>query len=80
MEAAGVGRRTLYFNAKAFKRSHRAGSTGNYYDADIEAGVVDEYLQLIGADQLDLTRFQVFQAVATDVEDFHERENRSLRK
>ena len=26
--------RTIYFNGKAFKRSHRAGSTGNYYDAD----------------------------------------------
>ena len=98
--------RTLYFNGKAFKRSQRAGSAGNHYDAGtgesywisgvkhdgrdrhwagsgpilIEAGVVDEYLQIIGADRLDLTKFQVVEVASTDVASFHEQENLPLRK
>jgi hypothetical protein len=98
--------RTLYFNGKAFKRSQRAGSAGNHYDAStgerywisgvkqdgrdrhwagsgqimIEAGVVEEYLEIIGTDQLDLTKFQVVEVVPTDVARFHEKENLPVHK
>ena len=45
----------------------------------IDARAVDEYLRLIGKDKLDTSRFEVtMDIVDTDIQRFHEKENRKL--
>lgn len=44
----------------------------------VDAGAVEEYLKVIGAESLDMTKFDVADIEPTDVAALHERENQPL--